>query len=49
LSAAGEITAESAGRLREAEVWFGVGRARTREDKIEMLSTVAKMEPAKAS
>jgi len=31
LSAAGEITADS----HEAEVWFGIGRARAREEKIE--------------
>jgi hypothetical protein len=49
LSAAGEITAESASRLREAAVWFGAGRTRPLDGKIAMPPGVAKIEHAKAS
>ena len=49
LSAAGEITAESAGRLREAAQWFGVDPARALDDKIVILPTAVESEGAKAS
>ena len=47
-NAAGEITAESIGRLREAAVWFGAAPARA-EEKIATLPALASIEHAKAS
>ena len=49
LSAAGEITAESAGRLREAAQWYGVDPARALDEKIVVLPTVGNVERAKVS
>jgi hypothetical protein len=49
LSAAGEITAESAARLREAAQWYGVDPARRATEKITTLPTRSNVEPAKAS
>ena len=49
LSAAGEITAESAGRLREAAQWYGVDPARALDEKIAVLPTVGNVERAKVS
>ena len=49
LSAAGEITAESAGRLREAAQWYGVDPARALDVKIVVLPTVGNVERAKVS
>jgi hypothetical protein len=41
VSASGEITAESAGRLREAAVWFGLAPDRVLDEKIAALPTLA--------
>jgi hypothetical protein len=47
-NAAGEITAESIGRLREAAVWFGAAPSGA-EEKIATLPALASIEHAKAS
>jgi hypothetical protein len=49
VSASGEITAESAGRLREAAQWYGVDPARALDEKIVVLPIVGNVEHAKAS
>jgi hypothetical protein len=49
VSASGEMTAESAGRLREAAQWYGIDPARALDDKIVVLPTLANIEHAKAS
>jgi hypothetical protein len=48
-SAAGEITAESARRLREAAQWYGVDPARALDETIATLPALAAVEHAKAS
>ena len=47
-NAAGEITAESIGRLRDAAVWFGAAPSGA-EEKIATLPALASIEHAKAS
>ena len=49
VSASGEMTAESAGRLREAAQWYGVDPARALDEKIVVLPIVGNVEHAKAS
>jgi hypothetical protein len=43
------MTAESAGRLREAAVWFGLAPDRVLDEKIAALPTPANIQHAKAS
>ena len=49
VSASGEMTAESAGRLRDAAQWYGVDLARALDEKIVVLPIVGNVEHAKAS
>jgi hypothetical protein len=49
VSASGEMTAESAGRLREAAQWYGIDPARALDDKVVVVPTLANIEHAKAS
>ena len=43
------MTAESAGRLREAALWFGLAPDRVLDEKIAALPTLANIQHAKAS
>jgi hypothetical protein len=43
------MTAESAGRLREAAQWYGIDPARALDDKVVVVPTLANIEHAKAS
>jgi Protein of unknown function (DUF3141) len=47
--ASGDLTAESAGRLREAAVWFGLDPVRVLDEKIPTLPALVEVEHAKAS
>jgi Protein of unknown function (DUF3141) len=49
VSASGEMTAESAGRLREAAQWYDVDPARALDEKIVVLPIVGNVQHAKAS
>ena len=49
LSAAGGITAESAGRLRDAAVWFDVDLGSALDESIAVVPTLVQIEVAKAS